>query len=114
VKQAIKWETKLYDHFTTGDCAKAVENDGRWPGWHQCSRRAWKDGWCRQHHPETVHARQEKASRDFAEKVRRKAKRRNVSGARALLRWMWSTGRDPDVARKLEKIIFDWEQDDNE
>ena len=24
---------------------------------HQCSRRAWKDGYCKQHHPDTVAAR---------------------------------------------------------
>jgi hypothetical protein len=34
-----------------------------WQGWRytQCSRNAWKDGFCKQHHPESVQAREEKS-----------------------------------------------------
>ena len=35
-----------------------------WPAWsrvgHQCTRKAWKDGYCKQHHPDTVAARKKK------------------------------------------------------
>ena len=37
---------------------------------HQCSRRDWKDGYCKQHHPDSVRARQEKSMRKYEEKVK--------------------------------------------
>lgn len=39
--------------FDTGYCKNAVPNKGRWPGFHQCKRKPWQDGWCKQHHPDT-------------------------------------------------------------
>lgn len=36
-------------------CKASVSNGGKW-GWlhpHQCKRKPWKDGWCKQHHPDT-------------------------------------------------------------
>lgn len=33
-----------------------------------CSRKAWKDGWCKQHHPDSVRKRREEADKQYAEK----------------------------------------------
>lgn len=35
-----------------------------------CSRKAWKDGYCKQHHPESVKARQEKSETLYREKLK--------------------------------------------
>lgn len=34
---------------------------------HRCNRNAWKDGYCKQHHPETVKARREASAKRYAE-----------------------------------------------
>ena len=42
-------------------CKASVSGKGQW-GWlhqHQCKRKPWKDGWCRQHHPDTENVRYE-------------------------------------------------------
>jgi len=38
-------------------------------GWHrqQCSRKAWEDGFCKQHHPETVKIRHQKSAQRWEE-----------------------------------------------
>ena len=38
--------------------------------WHhnQCSRKAWKDGYCKQHHPDTVKAREEASNKKYEER----------------------------------------------
>ena len=48
-------------------CKELVPGVG---GWHrnQCSRKPWKDGYCKQHHPDSVKKRQEKAERLYQEK----------------------------------------------
>ena len=42
-------------------------------GWHEqrCSRSAWRDGYCKQHHPETKKAREEEKQRKWEEKKKR-------------------------------------------
>jgi len=35
---------------------------------YSCSRKPWKDGFCKQHHPETVKARDEERTRKYNEK----------------------------------------------
>lgn len=35
---------------------------------YQCSRKAWKDGYCKQHHPDTVKVLQEESERKWREK----------------------------------------------
>ena len=39
---------------------------------HHCSRRAWRDGFCKQHHPDTVKARAEKRAAKYAAKYKAK------------------------------------------
>lgn len=36
--------------------------------WAQCSRKSWKDGYCKQHHPDTVEARNIKLRKQYEEK----------------------------------------------
>jgi len=44
-----------------------------WNGWghRRCLRRAWKDGYCKQHHPDTVKKREEENRRRAEERRRR-------------------------------------------
>lgn len=46
-------------------CAATVHDGGRSVRFHQCERRIWQDGWCKQHHPETVKKRQEEGNRRY-------------------------------------------------
>ncbi|GAG13855.1 unnamed protein product [marine sediment metagenome] len=46
-------------------CKAAVHVDGRGVGFHQCLRKPWKDGWCRQHHPDSVRKRNEAAQAKY-------------------------------------------------
>lgn len=41
-----------------------------WLGWnrHQCKRKVWKDGCCKQHHPESIKKRCEVADKRYEEK----------------------------------------------
>lgn len=41
-------------------CRERVAGLGGWH-FHQCSRKVWKDGYCRQHHPDTVAERNRKS-----------------------------------------------------
>ena len=45
-----------------------VSDGGRWPSFHQCYRKPWKDGYCKTHHPESIKARQEKAQKKYEAK----------------------------------------------
>lgn len=38
-------------------CKEIVWGNSAWRS-HQCSRNAWKDGYCKQHHPDTVKQRE--------------------------------------------------------
>ena len=51
------------------NCKEMVHSGGRSVSFHQCSRKAVKDGYCRIHHPEAVKARQEKADERYREKL---------------------------------------------
>ena len=42
-------------------CKASVADPGGWRNRHQCSRKAKVDGWCKQHHPDAVKARRDKA-----------------------------------------------------
>ena len=52
----------------TDKCKERVQNEGRWPGSHQCSYKVWKDGYCKIHHPEMVEARRAAADKRYEEK----------------------------------------------
>jgi len=44
-------------------CKAAVSFGGRAVGFRQCLRKPWKDGWCKQHHPDTVAERRKRQDR---------------------------------------------------
>jgi hypothetical protein len=69
----------MSDRFTTTNTSipmtlPATEHDtckeGVWDGWHshRCYRKAWKDGYCKQHHPDSVKARQKESQRKWEER----------------------------------------------
>jgi hypothetical protein len=51
-------------------CSKKVFPNERWGAFHphQCNRKIWKDGFCKQHHPETEEARYKKAESRWQKK----------------------------------------------
>jgi len=66
--------------FKEGNCIEVVRDAGRWPSYHQCSRKASIDGiWCKQHSPAEIERkkqaenikneeeRQQRMKRDFIE-----------------------------------------------
>jgi hypothetical protein len=51
-------------------CKASVRGEG-W-GWlyqRGCQRNAWKDGYCKQHHPDSVKARREESNRYYRQKM---------------------------------------------
>lgn len=62
-------------------CKASVSHDF---GWHQCPRKPWQDGWCKQHHPETeTKRRREQDARYEAEAARRREPRELLAKAQA-------------------------------
>ena len=55
----------------TDRCKRRVRSDTM--GWHdhQCKRKAWKDGFCKQHHPTGVAKREEEKEKRYQEKAAR-------------------------------------------
>lgn len=53
-------------------CKERVSSDTGF-GFYPCSRKAWKDGYCKQHHPESVAKRQEESKRKYEEKKKQSA-----------------------------------------
>jgi hypothetical protein len=60
-----------------------VPSNDRWGAFHRnpCKRKAWKDGYCRQHHPDTVAARQAKQSDEWEKKYKLENKERRLQNA---------------------------------
>ena len=52
-------------------CKERVSAGPRTVRFCQCSRWAWKDGYCKQHHPETVKAREEARAAKFNEQQKK-------------------------------------------
>jgi hypothetical protein len=48
-------------------CKQSVPAQAGW-GFNQCSRKAVKDGFCKQHHPDAVKAREEASEKKWEEK----------------------------------------------
>jgi hypothetical protein len=47
---------------------KALVSSGPWSRQSQCNRKEWKDGWCKQHHPDSVKARRELSDQRYEER----------------------------------------------
>lgn len=56
-------------------CKAAVHKEGRGVGQYQCSRKPWKDGWCKQHHPDTVAERRRRNQERYEKKRKRRWER---------------------------------------
>jgi hypothetical protein len=46
-------------------CAACIAHGTRAPTFAQCQRKIWRDGWCRQHHPETEKVRSEASTKYY-------------------------------------------------
>jgi septal ring factor EnvC (AmiA/AmiB activator) len=46
-------------------CKQRVPDGGRSVGFHRCSFKAWKDGYCKKHHPDTVKKRRAKSDTKY-------------------------------------------------
>jgi len=59
-------------------CVQMVSGAGTWGGLHRhrCTRKAIKDGFCKQHHPDTEKARREEADRQQRERMAYEARHR--------------------------------------
>jgi hypothetical protein len=55
---------------TPPKCRKSVLPKGIWRP-RKCSRAAWTDGWCKQHHPDTVKARNKASKAKFKGQIAR-------------------------------------------
>ena len=69
--------------FNSSRCKASVSFDSRMVGFHQCQRKPWKDGWCKQHHPDSVKKRREEQQQRWKQKqentpARRVARRAEV------------------------------------
>ena len=67
-------------------CKEQIRGKGYFPHYTQCKRSIWKDGYCKQHHPETIDERREK--RDVQWKLESDLRRKEAaikSSAPALL-----------------------------
>ena len=56
-------------------CKASVAEGGRSTRRYQCSRKPWKDGWCKQHHPDTEAARRKQSEEEYHRKFERSPSR---------------------------------------
>ena len=54
-----------------GRCRETVSDNERWPSFHQCSRKIWKDGYCKTHHHDSVEERRKKSEAIYEETRKR-------------------------------------------
>ena len=94
-------------------CARTLIR-GTWPTYkEQCSRKVWKDGWCKQHHPDNVKARHAELDRSAMEKWNNTPQMRLVrAGERiATLEWLLSCPKhDSDHPLTYVLLCLDEEQ----
>jgi len=62
--------------FSEAKCSASV-----YGGWHshQCSRKPWKDGWCKQHHRDTEESRRQKSAERYEAQRKRDHAARHAS-----------------------------------
>ena len=66
-----KPHSKYEAAFDPERCKASVPEGGRSGRFHQCLRKPVKDGWCWQHHPDTVEERREKSRQRFEHEMKR-------------------------------------------
>lgn len=70
----------------TNRCKAAVHDGGRSVSFHQCTRKPWRDGWCKQHHPDTEATRdkERRARWEMESRARRREAQINAARREAL------------------------------
>lgn len=58
---------RYYQPVNPENCKASVSSRAGWMI-HQCSRKIWKDGWCKQHHPESIAERDRKTDERYETK----------------------------------------------
>ena len=105
-KQSSKWEAK----FDPDRCKASVHGGGRSVRFHQCLRKPWKDGWCKQHHPDSEKARLEESQAHWNEKWHnRTAARlsRCMKFVEAFDKWIVTPKSEPDEYQRLFDAMMD-------
>ena len=76
-----------------GRCKEKVFPKDLWGVFHshQCSRNIWKDGYCKQHHPDTKKKREKEKDKRFKEKQKQDP-------------W-YKLGRAQDKIKRMEKLV---------
>ena len=73
----------------------------------QCARYAKEDGYCHQHHPKTVEARQKASEAEYDMKWRMKVHQRRTSGSGDFVEWVTKV-HDPELGKVLEELRQEW------
>ena len=81
-------------------CKKEVWEKSIWPRSHQCQRKAVRDGYCIQHHPEAAKEREIKSRERYEEKFKNSD----------FYRLKKLTERMQAVQAAAENILFKWEK----
>ena len=93
------------------NCKEFVRGEGTWGSFHrhQCNRRAVKDGYCKQHHPDTVAERNEKRNKRY--EVNRLKRRKEIYGAemyeslQRVKKWMYSNGERYELYDEIRDLL---------
>jgi len=94
-------------------CRAAVSFGGRAVGFRQCLRKPWKDGWCKQHHPDTVAERRKRQDRMAQQRLenspimRLVKARREIEGLQARIdkALAWIATQDIGSLDMVQKIL---------
>jgi hypothetical protein len=84
-------------------CKKRVWLQGGFVDY-QCSRKIWKDGYCKQHHPETVEERQGKSDMKWEEKIKIREKGKLFTDYQTVIMFLQQHGFN-EVAEYFQKKL---------
>jgi hypothetical protein len=97
-------------------CNEQVYNSSIWHSY-QCSRKIWKDGKCKQHHPDTVRERAKKSDENYRKKIEAlpsvkykkalEAEQAKVKKLEGWLKFLWNTPvwDDSDIPEQIREYI---------
>jgi hypothetical protein len=88
-------------------CSETVFPQERWGSYrgHKCTKPVWKDGYCKIHHPDSVKAREEMASKRYEEKY-------NNSIEQRLLRRVKELEKDNEILKSQLEVYAGGYQDE--
>ena len=73
----------------------------------QCSRKPWKDGWCKQHHPDEEKKRYDATCKAYNEKWDRQFQIQNMAGVHAFISWLENKD-EHKLVKLLEPLVARW------